>query len=275
MERGRANGLLRPSTGVTKDRPWGGLICHPAGGPPYQQERNTVFVSRGIQAVETTGVSTWRAGADGGGSVLLWWPPRAETKEGTRDSSKVPTERHPTSQVLNPWEGWRECSVERSLANVRGSHQKALAMAAVLEKEVEWLSFPPLGVSLSSEHTPEVETARYMDPGGRKGGTTRCGLRAAWPPTLNITLPKGTQSPAERWWLLKTLNWRSHQNWGQRSPASSKGWLRAQKRRKKHPLPNPQWRSSIGGWLGKLKLVKHLANGESCWQYQRCKTVKR
>ena len=39
--------------------------------PPYQQERNTVFVSWGIQAAETTGVSTWRARADGGGSVLL------------------------------------------------------------------------------------------------------------------------------------------------------------------------------------------------------------
>ena len=31
-----------------------------------------------------------------------------------------------------------------------------------------------------------------MDPGGRKGGTTRHGSRAAQPPTSNITLPKGT-----------------------------------------------------------------------------------
>ena len=38
---------------------------------PHTSKIEIVFVSQGTQAVETTGVSTWRAGADGGGSVLL------------------------------------------------------------------------------------------------------------------------------------------------------------------------------------------------------------
>ena len=42
-----------------------------------------------------------------------------------------------------PERGRRESSVERSMANVRKAHQKALAIAAALEKEIEWLSCPP------------------------------------------------------------------------------------------------------------------------------------
>ena len=98
---------------------------------------------------------------------------------------------------------------------------------------------PPSGVSPSWGHTPGVGTTRYMDPGGRKGGATRHSPRAVWPPTSNITLPKGTQSLVWRQWLLKTLTWRSHWNWGWRLPVSSEGQLRAQKKRKKHPLLNP------------------------------------
>ena len=41
-----------------------------------------------------------------------------------------------------PGRGRREASVERSLAKVREAHQKALAMAATLEEEIEWLSCP-------------------------------------------------------------------------------------------------------------------------------------
>ena len=35
----------------------------------------------------------------------------------------------------------------------------------------------------------------YVDPGGGRGGTTRCYLRTVGPPILNITPPKGTWSP--------------------------------------------------------------------------------
>ena len=41
-----------------------------------------------------------------------------------------------------PWRGRKEASVERSLAKVREAHQKALAMAAALEEEIEWLNCP-------------------------------------------------------------------------------------------------------------------------------------
>ena len=36
----------------------------------------------------------------------------------------------------------RDTSPERSLAKAREVHQKALAMAATLEEEIEWLSCP-------------------------------------------------------------------------------------------------------------------------------------
>ena len=42
-----------------------------------------------------------------------------------------------------PKRGRRESLVERSLANVRKDHQKALAMVAALEEEIEQLSCPP------------------------------------------------------------------------------------------------------------------------------------
>ena len=138
-----------------------------------------------------------------------------------------------------PERGRRESSVERSLSNVRGAHQKVLAMVTALKKEIEQLIHSPPGVSPSWEHTPGVGTTRHMDPGGRKGDTARCTLRAAWPPTSNITLPEGIWSLAERQWLSKTLTWRSHWNWGQKSPASSGGWPRTWKEKKRHPFPKP------------------------------------
>ena len=65
-----------------------------------------------------------------------------ETKEGIRNGSKVPADRCLTPQELNPWEREEESSVERSLANVREAHQKALAMVTALEEEIEHLSCP-------------------------------------------------------------------------------------------------------------------------------------
>ena len=48
--------------------------------------------------------------------------------------------------------------------------------------------------------------------------------------------PKGTQSPREKWQLLRIPIWRSHQNWGQRSPAFSEGRLRIWKRKTRSHL---------------------------------------
>ena len=132
--------------------------------------------------------------------------------------------------------------MERSLANVREAHQKALAMAAALEEEIEQLSCL-LVRSWTEVHgcIQRVGTVVFMDPEGRSGDTTRCDLRNALPPTSNTTPPEGTQSQVERQWLLRTPIWRSHWNWGQRSPAFSEGQPRTWKRKKKrHPLLNPQ-----------------------------------
>ena len=45
-------------------------------------------------------------------------------------------------RIRTPRRERRETSVERSLANVKEAHQKALATRAALEEEIEWLSCP-------------------------------------------------------------------------------------------------------------------------------------
>ena len=47
-----------------------------------------------------------------------------------------------TPRSRTPRRGRRGASVERSLAEVREANQKALAIAATLEEEIEWLSCP-------------------------------------------------------------------------------------------------------------------------------------
>ena len=70
-----------------------------------------------------------------------------------------------------PKRGRREASVERSLANMRGAHQKALAMAAVLEEEIEQLSCPLI------RSQPEVQAhskSRDCQLHGSRGRKRRC-----------------------------------------------------------------------------------------------------
>ena len=66
----------------------------------------------------------------------------AETKGGTRNGHEVPVPRCLTPKEPDPWEGEGGGSVERSLANMREAHQKALATVVALEEEIEWLSCP-------------------------------------------------------------------------------------------------------------------------------------
>ena len=77
------------------------------------------------------------------------------------------------------------------------------------------------GVSQKYGHILGVGTTVDADPGGKRGDTARCDLRTAVPPILNITTPKGAQSLGERQQPLRIPIWRSHWNWGQRSPAFS------------------------------------------------------
>ena len=133
--------------------------------------------------------------------------------------------------------------MERSLAKVREAHQKALAMAAALKEEIEQLSCPLIRSQPEVwAHSKNRDCHVCRSRGQKRGGATRCNLRTAVPPILNITPPEGTQSLGERWQLLRILIWRSFQNWGQRSPAFSEGWLRIWKRKMKRSLlPSPQW----------------------------------
>ena len=106
------------------------------------------------------------------------------------------SQQTPNPQQPNPREG--ESSIERSLANVKEAHQKALVTVAALEEEIEQLSCPLI------RSQPEVKThSRSRDhqihgSRGGRGGATRHGLRTAQPPTSNITPPEGTRSLAEK-----------------------------------------------------------------------------
>ena len=84
-------------------------------------------------------------------------------------------------RIRTPGRGRREASVERNLAKIREAHQKALAMAATLEEEIECLSCSPSGFSQRYGHVQRVETAMYIDPEGKRGGATICNLRTALP----------------------------------------------------------------------------------------------
>ena len=131
------------------------------------------------------------------------------------------------------------------------------------------------GVGQKYGHILGVGTAIDADPGCKRGDTTRCNLRTAVPPILNITPPKGALSPGERWQPPRIPIWRSHQNWGWRSPAFSGGQLRVwRKRTRGCPLLSPQWKSYRSGWHGRLKPMKHLAGGGSWWWYQGWMTTK-
>ena len=114
-----------------------------------------------------------------------------------------------------------------------------------------------------------------MDPEVGREGTTQCDLRTALPPTLNTTPPEGTGSLAERQWLPRTPTWRSHQNWGQRSPAFS------EEEAEKAPSPKPPvkelckwvtWKAEackMPSWCRELMAVPKVEDHEKlAWEVQ-------
>ena len=107
-----------------------------------------------------------------------------------------------------PGGGRRHASVERSLAQAREAHQKALAMAAALEEEIEQLSCPLIRSQSEVRAHSRSRIDVDADPGDKRGGTTRCGLRIAMLPTLSTTLPKGVQSLKEMQQPLRISIWR-------------------------------------------------------------------
>ena len=110
---------------------------------------------------QTTRVLTQRTGADWGCGSFLWTLPRVERRGGIRKNSKALANWCMTPKEQNPWEGRREASVERSLAKLREAHQKALAMVAALEEEIEWLSCP-LIVGATREPALERRCPKFL-----------------------------------------------------------------------------------------------------------------
>ena len=75
----------------------------------------------------------------------------------------------PASKEQDPKEGRRDVSVGRSLAKVREAHQKALAMAATLEEEIEWLSYLLIRSWLEVQaHSQSRDCCRHRSRGQKK-----------------------------------------------------------------------------------------------------------
>ena len=142
---------------------------------------------------------------------------------------KMTNIRPPRSRT--PRRARRDTSVERSLTEVRETHQKALAMAATLEEEIESLSWPLIRSYLKHEPILEAVTVIDADLGEERGGTASGGRRTAVLPTLSTITLRGGQSLGKRQWPPRILICKNHWNWGQRSPASSRGQLRVWERR--------------------------------------------
>ena len=238
--------LLRLLAGAAKAGPEADISAIQLVGPKLGWKKSSLCTSKCTNSREYWGhhlesQSYWRR----------WCLPSKATKGGNKRGHQK-WQWNPDQQMSDPQraeplkEGggksqWKE-------ANVREAHQKALAMVVTLKEEIEWLSCPL--VRSQPEAWVHSKSRDWWVHGsrGQKRGTPRGNLRTALPPTLNTTPPEGTQNPVERQWLLRTLIWRSLQNWGQRSPAFSEGQPKTQKRKKKRcPLPNPQWRSSVSG----------------------------
>ena len=63
----------------------------------------------------------------------------------------------------------RVASVERSLTKAREAHQKALAMAAALEEEIEWLSYPLVRSQLEAQaHSRSRDCCRGRSRGQKR-----------------------------------------------------------------------------------------------------------
>ena len=101
-----------------------------------------------------------------------------------------------------PRRGIRDTSMERRLAEVKEAYQRALATAATLEEEIEWLSWPiTRDQSEAHAHSRSQHCCRQRSK-GQKGGATRCSQRRAMPLTLNITFLGGLKK-------MKRLLWTS------------------------------------------------------------------
>ena len=149
----------------------------------------------------------------------------------------------PRSKI--PRRGNRDTSTERRLAKVREAHQRALAIAATLEEEIERLSWPiTRGQSEAHAHSRSQDCLRWRS----RGWKSRC--HQAWleeshapyfeyhPPWRGPEFKEKEEAP-HGFQPRSSTRVRD-----QRLTASSRDWLKAWRRRIGGcPSQNPQWRS--------------------------------
>ena len=147
-----------------------------------------------------------------------------------------------------PRRGRREASVERSLANVREAHQKALAMVAALEEEIEWLSHP---LTRSQPEVQMLSKSRDCQVHGSRGWKWRC--HQVWPENCPASYfkyhPSRRNSESNREAVAtEGPDLEELPELGLEVTCFLRGSAGTQKRKKKrHPLPNLQWKSSVSG----------------------------
>ena len=74
-----------------------------------------------------------------------------------------------TPRNRTPRRGRRGASVARRFMEVREAHKKALAMAAALEEEIEWLSCPLIrSQSKAQAHSQNRDCCRYRSRGQKR-----------------------------------------------------------------------------------------------------------
>ena len=163
-----------------------------------------------------------------------------------------------------PSRGRRESSVERSLAKVREAHQKALAMAAALEEEIEWLTCPL--IRSQSEVQAHSKSRDHCICRSRGQKRRHCLVQPEDCPAPYFeyhpsqrNLESGGEAVATEDPDLEEL-----------LELGPEGWLRIQKRKtRRHLLLSPQWKSYQNGSSGRLKPMKRLVGGGSWWRYWR------
>ena len=117
----------------------------------------------------------------------------------------------------------RDASRERSLAEVREAHRRALVMAAALEEEIEQLSCPLIwSQSETRAHSHSRDYCKHRSRGWKR----RCHqvqLEDCCAPYFEYHLCQRSLESGREAAATKDLNLEGHQNWCQRSPTSSRG----------------------------------------------------
>ena len=131
-----------------------------------------------------------------------------------------------------PRRGRRDVSVGRSLTKAREAHQKALAMAATLEEEIEWLSHPLIrSHSEARTHSQSRDCHRHRSRGWKR---THCQVQLEdchapyfeYHPSQRGSESERDAEATEDLTLEELLR-----VGGQRSPASSRSQLKVQRGR--------------------------------------------